>query len=119
MPIKLKCPKCGEAYTVADNRAGQSFRCRECREPVKVPVDMFTATLDKMERDIATEMETEGETLSMDELMAMSEDGDALENEQSGPATGTSTVSGPPWMAITIGVIAVAGIAAGLAFWLM
>ena len=43
--------------------------------------------------------------------------GDALDNEQSGPAAGTSTVSGPPWMAI--GVIAVAGVAAGLAFWLM
>jgi len=43
MSIKLKCPKCGESYKVADDRAGQSFRCRQCQGPVKVPVDMFVA----------------------------------------------------------------------------
>jgi len=119
MPIKLKCPKCGKAYTVADNRAGQSFRCRECQEPVKVPVDMFTATLDKMEMDIAEEMESDGDALSMDELMALSEDGETAENGAPGQATGTSTGSGSPWMAITIGVIVVAGIGVGLVVWLM
>jgi hypothetical protein len=76
MPIKLKCPKCGESYKVADDRAGRSFRCRKCQGAVKVPVDMFAATLDKMEMEMASEMESEGSALSVDELMALSEAGE-------------------------------------------
>ncbi len=114
MSIKLKCPKCGESYKVADNRAGKTFRCRKCQGPVKVPVDMFVATLDKMEMEMASEMESEGAALGVDELMALSEAGERV--EESGPAQGTA--AGPPWVAIVIGVLAVAGIAAGLFAWL-
>jgi len=116
MPIKLKCPKCDESYKVADERAGQSFRCRQCQGPVKVPVDMFVATLDKMEMGMASEMESEGDALSMDELMALSEEGETVED--SGPARDTATGTGPPWMAIVIGVVVAGGIAAGLFAWL-
>ena len=64
MPIKLKCPRCGESYKVADDRAGKSFRCRQCQGPVKVPVDMFVATLDKMEMEMASEMEADGDEVT-------------------------------------------------------
>ena len=114
MPIKLKCPKCGESYKVADNRAGKTFRCRKCQGPVKVPVDMFVATLDKMEMEMGSEMESEGAALGVDELMALSEAGEKV--EESEPAQGTA--AGPPWVAILIGVLVVAGIAAGLFAWL-
>jgi|GEM_PF-2690178 hypothetical protein len=117
MPIKLKCPKCGESYKVADDRAGKKFRCRKCQGPVKVPVDMFVATLDKMEMEMASEMESDGDALNMDELMALSEEGDTV--QQPGQAPGTSAAASPPWMAIAIGVILVGGIAAGLFAWLM
>ena len=118
MAIKLKCPKCGEPYKVADNRAGKKFRCRKCQGPVKVPVDMFAAPLDKMEMGMASEMEDEGDALSMEELMAMSEDGEAIEGAgQSLEKPGDG--AGPPWVAIVIGVSIVGGIAAGLVAWLM
>ena len=117
MPIKLKCPRCGESYRVSDERAGQSFRCRECNGPVKVPVDMFVATLDKMEMEMASEMETTGDALNMDELMALSEEGEKV--EESGQAQVKSGGGGPPWVAIVIGVVVVGGIAAGLVAWLM
>tara|TARA_B100000809_G_scaffold162535_1_gene159862 strand:- start:270 stop:623 length:354 start_codon:yes stop_codon:yes gene_type:complete len=116
MPIKLKCPKCGESYKVADDRAGRSFRCRKCQGAVKVPVDMFAATLDKMEMEMASEMESEGSALSVDELMALSEAGEKV--EESEPDQGTAAAAGPPWLAIVIGVVVVGGIAAGLVVWL-
>ena len=116
MPIKLKCPKRGESYKVADDRAGRSFRCRKCQGAVKVPVDMFAATLDKMEMEMASEMESEGSALSVDELMALSEAGEKV--EESEPDQRTSAATGPPWLAIVIGVVVVGGIAAGLVVWL-
>ena len=117
MPIKLKCPKCGESYKVADDRAGRSFRCRKCQGAVKVPVDMFAATLDKMEMEMASEMESEGAALGVDELMALSEAGEKVEESEA--VQGTSAAAGPPWVAIVIGVVVVGGIAAGLIMWLM
>ena len=118
MAIKLKCPKCGEPYKVADHRAGKKFRCRKCQGPVKVPVDMFAATLDKMEMGMASEMEAEGDAMSTEELMALSEDGETVEEAGQSPGT-PSAATGPPWVAIVIGVIIVGGIATGLVAWLM
>lgn len=117
MTIKLKCPKCGEPYKVADNRAGKKFRCRKCQGPVKVPVDMFAATLDKMEMGMASEMEAEGDAMSTEELMALSEEGESV--EETGKDHKTPSGDGPPWVAIIIGVIIVGGITAGLVVWLM
>jgi hypothetical protein len=36
MPIKTVCPRCGTPYTLADDVAGSTVRCRECREAFPV-----------------------------------------------------------------------------------
>ena len=117
MPIKLSCPKCGESYRVADERAGQTFRCRECKATVKVPVDMFLATLDKMEMGMAQEMESDGEAMSVDELAelaALSEDGETIETR---PVTQEKSGSRLLlWIIVGVVVLATGG---GLAFFLL
>jgi hypothetical protein len=39
MSIDVSCPGCGKAYAVPDERAGQRFKCKECRTAVFVPAD--------------------------------------------------------------------------------
>lgn len=114
MPIKLSCPKCGESYRVADERAGQTFRCRKCKTTVKVPVDMFLATLDKMEMGMAQEMESGGETMGNDELAALSEEGEAIETRPVAEAKSSSGLL--LWILVGVVVLAAAG---GAAFFLL
>jgi predicted Zn finger-like uncharacterized protein len=37
MPIKVTCPACDAAYTLADGKAGKDVRCRRCNETISVP----------------------------------------------------------------------------------
>ena len=37
MPIKAKCKKCSQIYTVKDELAGKKFRCKQCQTAVTVP----------------------------------------------------------------------------------
>ncbi len=42
MPIKFKCPGCGRRYSVPEEKAGSSGRCRRCGERFTVPVPEST-----------------------------------------------------------------------------
>lgn len=37
MPINIACPQCQRAFTVRDEIAGKSFRCKDCEAIVSVP----------------------------------------------------------------------------------
>ena len=37
MPINVACPQCQRAFTVRDEIAGKSFRCKDCHAIVSVP----------------------------------------------------------------------------------
>ena len=37
MPIAVECSQCGRKYRVGDERAGQTFDCKECGEEVEIP----------------------------------------------------------------------------------
>jgi predicted Zn finger-like uncharacterized protein len=37
MPIKVTCPACDAAYTLAEDKAGKDVRCRRCNETISVP----------------------------------------------------------------------------------
>ena len=37
MPINIACPQCQRAFTVRDEIAGKSFRCKDCHAIVSVP----------------------------------------------------------------------------------
>jgi hypothetical protein len=36
MPIRTSCPRCQTTYTLADDRAGKTVRCRQCDRPFVV-----------------------------------------------------------------------------------
>jgi hypothetical protein len=38
MPIQFKCPECGKQYKVADEAAGKRTKCRECDNPIQIPM---------------------------------------------------------------------------------
>jgi hypothetical protein len=38
MPIEFSCQACGQAYSVKDEFAGRTTKCRKCSQPVTVPV---------------------------------------------------------------------------------
>lgn len=38
MPIKFRCPKCRQAYSIASKKAGTSIRCQKCEAKMRVPV---------------------------------------------------------------------------------
>jgi acetyl esterase/lipase len=42
MPIDLKCPRCGQKYSVPDAAAGKTIRCRKCNVSVPVPAPAKT-----------------------------------------------------------------------------
>lgn len=37
MTIEVRCAKCGKGYRVTDDKAGRSFRCKECQAKIVVP----------------------------------------------------------------------------------
>ena len=37
MPIKFRCPKCNQAYSIASKRAGTSLRCQKCDAKMRIP----------------------------------------------------------------------------------
>lgn len=37
MSIRVSCTSCGHTYSVKDEHAGRSFRCKDCSTPVRVP----------------------------------------------------------------------------------
>ncbi len=37
MPIAVACPVCSKQYRFADDKAGKTFSCKECGNPVSVP----------------------------------------------------------------------------------
>lgn len=39
MPIKFECPRCGQKLSVADDRAGRSVRCPQCKATAQVPAN--------------------------------------------------------------------------------
>lgn len=38
MPIKFRCPKCRQAYSIASKKAGTSLRCQKCEAKMRVPI---------------------------------------------------------------------------------
>ena len=38
MSIAISCGNCGKKYKIGDDKAGKKFRCKECSEPIRVPV---------------------------------------------------------------------------------
>lgn len=45
MPIAFSCPSCQKDYTVPDQFAGRSTRCRQCGSDMQIPVASFAAPL--------------------------------------------------------------------------
>jgi hypothetical protein len=41
MPIQFACASCGQSYTVKDEFAGRTTKCRKCTKPVTVPVPLI------------------------------------------------------------------------------
>jgi biopolymer transport protein ExbD len=37
MPIKFRCPKCRQAYSIASKKAGTSLRCQKCDAKIRIP----------------------------------------------------------------------------------
>lgn len=37
MPIKFRCPKCRQAYSIASKKAGTSLRCQKCDAKMRIP----------------------------------------------------------------------------------
>lgn len=37
MPIKFRCPKCRQAYSIATKKAGTSLRCQKCDAKMRIP----------------------------------------------------------------------------------
>jgi biopolymer transport protein ExbD len=37
MPIKFRCPKCRQAYSIASKKAGTSLRCQKCDANMRIP----------------------------------------------------------------------------------
>ncbi len=37
MPIKFRCPKCNQAYSIASKKAGTSLRCQKCDTKMRIP----------------------------------------------------------------------------------
>ena len=37
MPIKFRCPKCNQAYSIATKKAGTSLRCQKCDAKMRIP----------------------------------------------------------------------------------
>ncbi|NQV28800.1 MAG: biopolymer transporter ExbD [Rhodopirellula sp.] len=37
MPIKFRCPKCRQAYSIASKKAGTSLRCQKCGANMRIP----------------------------------------------------------------------------------
>ena len=51
MAIKFNCPSCGKAFSIPEDKAGASARCRECGERVTVPVPGSTAPAAAAEKE--------------------------------------------------------------------
>ena len=39
MPIKFRCPKCSQAYSIASRKAGTSMRCQKCDAKMRIPAE--------------------------------------------------------------------------------
>ena len=37
MPIKFRCPKCRQAYSISSKKAGTSIRCQKCDAKMRIP----------------------------------------------------------------------------------
>lgn len=37
MPIKFRCPKCRQAYSISSKQAGTSIRCQKCEAKMRIP----------------------------------------------------------------------------------
>lgn len=37
MPIKFRCPKCNQAYSISSKKAGTSLRCQKCDAKMRIP----------------------------------------------------------------------------------
>ncbi len=53
MSIAVSCGNCGKKYKLGDDKAGKKFRCKECSEPIRVPVleDEFGDSWDELDED--------------------------------------------------------------------
>tara|TARA_R110002072_G_scaffold287242_1_gene452590 strand:- start:37169 stop:38113 length:945 start_codon:yes stop_codon:yes gene_type:complete len=53
MPIKFRCPKCNQAYSISSKKAGTSLRCQKCDAKMRIPA--LKSSADEEAKETRTE----------------------------------------------------------------
>ena len=74
MPIKFRCPKCRQAYSIASKNAGTSLRCQKCDAKMRIPTlepaaDESPAATDEPEQTTSSAEEQPDLTAAMRNLL--------------------------------------------------
>ena len=87
MPIKFRCPKCRQAYSIASKKAGTSLRCQKCDAKMRIPT--LEPKADEKSSAINEEKEADFNSGGKDEddLASVLEFEQSLEEDESAPAT--------------------------------
>lgn len=78
MPIKVRCPECGDAFQTSSKNRGQRVACPLCSASIRVSK---RSKKDKAKSKAATEGAAESDNLSDDAIVAVLADGDDFQRE--------------------------------------
>jgi biopolymer transport protein ExbD len=83
MPIKFRCPKCRQAYSIASKKAGTSLQCQKCDTNMRIPAVEPKADEKSSPTNEQEELNSGG--TSEDDLASVLEFEQSLEEDQSAP----------------------------------
>ena len=83
MPIKFRCPKCRQAYSIASKKAGTSLRCQKCDANMRIPA--VEPKADEKSSPINEQEELNSGGTDEDDLASVLEFEQSLEEDQSAP----------------------------------
>jgi biopolymer transport protein ExbD len=83
MPIKFRCPKCRQAYSIASKKAGTSLRCQKCDAKMRIPE--VEPKADEKSSVINEEEDFNSRDNDEDDLASVLEFEQALEEDESAP----------------------------------
>ena len=83
MPIKFRCPKCRQAYSIASKKAGTSLQCPKCEAKMRIPAIEPKADKKSSPTDEQEELNSGG--TNEDDLASVLEFEQSLEEDQSAP----------------------------------
>ena len=83
MPIKFRCPKCRQAYSIASKKAGTSLQCQKCDAKMRIPA--IGPNADETSSPTNEQEELNSGGTSEDDLASVLEFEQSLEEDQSAP----------------------------------